>query len=208
MTSKITVSLAAGLMLLQGCASMSQQECAVSDWHAVGFEDGARGLPSEHIGEYRKACSKHGVVPDLAAYRAGREEGLREFCRPQRGFDLGSRGGNYGGVCPPDLNEAFYDAFSTGRHLYELRTAVNNTNRLIEQKRRQIVALDEEATAIETALVGKEATAEERLQMLVELRAIPEQRAQLEQEIIALEHERAIHEQRLADYERSLYDYS
>jgi hypothetical protein len=161
-------------------------------------------MPSEHVGEYRKACSKHGVVPDLAAYRAGREEGLLEFCRPQRGFDLGSRGGSYNGVCPPDLNGAFTESYNSGRQLYELRTAVQNTSRLIEQKKRQIASLDEEAKNIETALVGTEATAEERLQMLVELRGIPERRALLEQEIFELKQDLVIHEQALADYERSI----
>lgn len=196
--------LTAILLLQQGCSSMSQQECAISDWHAVGFEDGARGMPSEHIGEYRKACSKHGVVPDLGAYRAGRAEGLLEFCRPQRGFDLGSRGGSYNGVCPPELDAAFTDAYNTGRHLHGLRSAVQSTSRAIAQKRREMDGLDDRANEIESALVGKDATAEERLQMLVELRAIPERRIQLEQEIIDLEPQLEMHEQALADFERSL----
>ncbi len=208
MNTKAALALTAALILIQGCSSMSQQECAISDWHAVGFEDGARGMPSENVGQYRKACSRHGVVPDLAAYRAGREEGLLEFCRPQRGFDLGSRGGSYNGVCPAQLNAAFTDAFNTGKRLYELRTAVQNTSRLMEQKKREIAALTEQEKEIETALVGREATAEERLQMLVELRAIPERRMQLEQEISELGHERAMHEQALADYESTLYDYN
>src|SRR5262245_45861049 len=95
------------MLALSGCASMSKNECLTVDWRTVGFEDGAAGYPADRIGQHCKACAKHGVTPDLAAYQSGREQGLREYCRPQNGFRVGSRGSGYDGSCPADMDEAF-----------------------------------------------------------------------------------------------------
>ena len=78
---------------------MSAEECALSDWHAVGFEDGSLGYAAARLGDHRRACAEHGYAPDFAAYQAGREEGLRLYCQPSRGFNVGSKGGQYNGVC-------------------------------------------------------------------------------------------------------------
>ncbi len=64
------------LMLASGCATMSEEECLVADWHAIGYEDGAAGLQVAQLGKRREACAEYGVRPDTAAYRAGRDEGL------------------------------------------------------------------------------------------------------------------------------------
>ena len=68
--NRSVMTLAAAALLLQGCASMNQDECLVSDWRLVGYEDGAAGQPANRIGEHRKACASYGVTPDLTAYRA------------------------------------------------------------------------------------------------------------------------------------------
>ena len=84
-------------IMIGGCSAMSEQECLVSDWHAVGFEDGARGYPVEQIAQYRKSCADYGVAPDLAQYQAGRQSGLVEYCQPDRAFQIGSTGaGSHG----------------------------------------------------------------------------------------------------------------
>ena len=67
------------LLGLSGCATMSADECVMSDWHTIGFEDGARGYTADQLGNRRKSCAKHGVAPDFEAYQAGREEGLRQY---------------------------------------------------------------------------------------------------------------------------------
>ena len=80
---RLALPLAAIACLLAGCSStMSKDECRTVDWRTVGYEDGVAGRSGERIGEHRKACAEHGVTPDLNAYRAGRAEGLREYCQP------------------------------------------------------------------------------------------------------------------------------
>ena len=54
--------LAAMAIVVQGCASMSGQECMVADWQAIGYEDGVRGASGDRIGNHRKACAKHGLM--------------------------------------------------------------------------------------------------------------------------------------------------
>ena len=40
---------------LGGCATMSGDECATSDWTAIGYEDGSRGYTTERFGKHSKA---------------------------------------------------------------------------------------------------------------------------------------------------------
>src|SRR5690606_9909555 len=79
------------LFVLAGCAGMSEQACLVSDWRTIGFEHGASGRPVSSFGTYRQQCARHGVAPDLEAYRAGHAAGVESYCRPSRGFDVGRR---------------------------------------------------------------------------------------------------------------------
>ena len=58
------------LLALNGCASMNADECVMSDWQTICFEDGARGYTMDRLGQHRKACAKHGVAPDLRAYQS------------------------------------------------------------------------------------------------------------------------------------------
>lgn len=90
--------------LVGGCASLNESECRSADWRTIGYEDGALGESAARIGKHRQACASHGIAPNLAAYQQGREEGLRQFCRPQNGFRLGEQGVPYRGICPHTLN--------------------------------------------------------------------------------------------------------
>ncbi len=129
MNSKwISISALLVFAALGGCASMSSEECANSDWIAVGFEDGSRGYSTDRFGKRRKACAKHGITADFQAYQSGRADGLVEFCQPGRGFNLGVSGGHYNGVCDVALEEEFLDAYRVGHQLYGLRSNVNNAN--------------------------------------------------------------------------------
>ena len=124
-TRKLVIIIASSLVL-GGCATMSGDECRVSDWRSIGYEDGVKGYSGDRIGSHRKACAKHGVTPDMQEYQAGRAEGLKEFCQPQNGFRVGARGGSYSGVCPDDLEDDFFDAYQAGRQLYTLESSLRS----------------------------------------------------------------------------------
>ena len=189
------------LLLLGGCAGMSGDECVMSDWRTVGYEDGLRGFTGDQIGNYRKACAKHGVAPDFEAYQAGRNEGLREYCTPSRGFSVGSHGGRYYGVCSAHYEAEFLDAYNAGHQLYTLRSNVNRASSAIASKEREIERIDASIVDTELGLISPETTAEGRIALLVDLKNLSERRGQLEAEIHALYDERAFHQAELDSYQ-------
>lgn len=196
------------LVLFSGCATMSRDECLVSDWRAIGYEDGARGYTSDRLGQHRKACADHGVAPDLDAYKQGRSEGLEEFCQPQNGFDLGSRGGQYRGVCPAGLEDSFVEAYRTGRHLYELESNVQSAARQIAYKKNQLDSLKRELAEKSSRLIASGVPTEERAKLLIETKEIAEEQGRLEAEILDLAEDKGVREEQLAAYRASLaYNY-
>jgi hypothetical protein len=201
----ITVILA--FSVLSGCATMSGDECAVSDWTAVGYSDGARGYTSDQLSKYNKACAKHGVTPDFRAYQSGREEGLREFCQPGNGFSLGERGGRYHGVCSPDLEPHFLDAYRVGSHLYSLRSNVNSASSRIAHSERELENTKDEIRHKEALLIDEETTTTDRVLLLADLKDLSERIGQLESEIRTLYDERARHEVELQNYQASVTAY-
>jgi len=196
--------LITGILGLSGCASMSGDECLTSDWQLIGFEDGSRGYGSERLGEHRKACAKHGVTPDLQAYRAGREEGLRDFCQPARGFNLGTRGGHYNGICSAELEGDFVDAYRAGYRLYELRANINSANYQINAKQNELDSIQDLIREKEALLIASETTIQDRILTLADLKDLSERTGQLETEIAFLIDDRAHHEEQLADYQATV----
>ena len=194
-------------LMLSGCATMNADQCAMSDWHAVGYEDGTRGSSGDRFGQYRKACAKHSVAPDFQAYQAGRKEGLVEYCRPSRGFNLGAAGGRYNGVCDVALEEEFLDAYRVGSQLYTLRSNVNRVNGAIASREQQMAENVDTIKAKEAVLIAADTTVEDRVLVLADLKRLSEEQGELEAEIEQLIDERARHETELADYESTVAAY-
>ena len=203
-----TAMVGALVLTLSGCAAMNEQECLVTDWRTVGFEDGALGRPVESIGGYRQACAKHGVAPDLDSYRAGHADGVESFCQPVKGFNYGRSGATYRGVCPADLEYGFLAAYNDGRHLYELESAVRGADAQISQRRRALENIKTDITAHEAALITEGTSAGERVTLLAQTKELARQHGVIEAEIVELERERALHAQALYEYRNTLaYDF-
>ena len=196
------LSVAAG-----GCATMNEDQCLTSDWSAIGYEDGARGQTSDRFGSYRKACAKHGVTPDFRAYQAGRDEGLLEYCRPSKGYNLGVSGRSYNGVCHAGLEEDFLDAYRVGHELYTLRSAVNNATARIESKEQELEDVRGTVAEKEALLIASDTLVQDRVLILKDLKELSERVGVLEAEIEDLVAERAHHEYALSDYEQSVAAY-
>lgn len=201
------VALAAATLAMSGCASMSGEECMATDWSAVGYEDGARGYTSDRFGQHRKACAKHGVTADFGDYQAGREQGLREYCQPGRGFDVGASGGRYYGVCDVQLEGDFLDAYNAGAHLYALRSNVNRATADIKSRERELEEVAESTRQKEILLIAEETTTEERIILLADLKKLSEQKGRLEAEIRELYDVRARHQAELEDYQVAVADF-
>jgi hypothetical protein len=200
--------LSAGILALSGCASMSGDECATSDWSAVGYEDGSRGYTSERLGDHRKACAKHGVTPDFQAYQGGRTDGLVEFCQPSRGYNLGARGGRYNGVCGFELEPDFLDAYRVGQQLHTLRSNVNSADSQIHSKEHELEEIEDSVLNKGVLLIAAETSTEDRILLLADLKRLSERTGELETEIEMLIADRARFEQDLRDYEQTVAAYA
>lgn len=191
---------------LSGCATMSGDECMTSDWVAIGYEDGARGYTTDRLASHRKACAKHGVTPDFAAYQNGRDQGLVEYCQPSRGFNVGSHGGQYNGVCSVNLEANFLDAYNAGYHLYTLRSDVNRANSSINSKENELEELEDKVLQNGIDIVAKETTQEERILLLADMKDMAERTGQLEAEIKDLYEVRAHAHAELEYYQMVIVD--
>ena len=186
---------------MSGCATMSGDECMTSDWSAIGYEDGSRGYTDDRLAKHRKACAKHGVTPDFAAYQSGRDQGLVQYCQPSRGFSVGANGGRYNGVCRVDLEPDFLDAYNAGYHLHTLRSNVSHANSDIYSKEHELKEIDEDVAQLEAALISDESTKEDRVLILADLKEHSERAGQLNTEIKDLYDYRARAEVELQHYQ-------
>lgn len=179
----------------------------MSDWHAVGYADGAQGYTTDRFSRYSKACADHGITPNFTAYQVGRDEGLVEFCQPSRGYNLGVSGGHYYGVCDAAMEEEFLDAYRVGNQLYTLRSAVNSASNRIYAKERELERVQDEIRSKEALLIADETTTQDRVLLLADLKDLSERIGELEVEIDVLIQDRARFEYELHDYERTVASY-
>ena len=112
------VLLALGLILLQfACSSLSirvKQRCQSVDVRQKGLSDGLKGLPKSVFETDFKKCLEYGVSLDRKLYYSSWEEGLKQFCRPEKALDMGRKGRKYHNVCPEDLEKEFLKAYKKG----------------------------------------------------------------------------------------------
>jgi hypothetical protein len=196
--------LVLALIMLSGCAGMSEQACLVTDWRSVGFEDGVAGRSAGSIGNYRQQCSRHGIAPDLAEYRAGHSEGVLVYCRAGNGFEVGRRGNSYRGVCPADLEPGFLAAYSEGFHLYELEDAVRSVDREIAGRHQRLEQLTYEISAASAAIIADGTSAERRAQLLLDTAAMAAEQGRIAEELEGLATERVFREADLRAYRETL----
>jgi Protein of unknown function (DUF2799) len=182
-SSRYILALLPLLILLPGCASMNKSECMTVDWQTVGYEDGAAGRSGDRIAQHRKACAKHGVTPDLKAYQAGREQGLREYCQPQNGYRLGERGGEYGGICPADLARHFEDAYRDGFELYGLRARVSEAANDVANMRAEFKRSQDEMIAASAVVIDGTVDKAVKAQALLDVKRLAERQGALKAQI-------------------------
>jgi hypothetical protein len=161
----------------------------VADWRLIGYQDGAAGKQASVVGKYREDCAQHGVVPDLDAYRAGRAEGLRQFCTADNGYRLGQAGRGYSAVCPSGSDDAFRAAYDEGREIYLARSRVSNTHSRIQSKQQTISTLEQEKEDRLAEMISDGITSEQRVLLLYRIHKIEKEIHSTEDEIGLLEHD-------------------
>ncbi len=186
--------------LISACTVMSEEECRYADWRVVGYEDGNAGQGIDRFTNYRTTCADFGVVPDFDAWQAGREQGLQQYCQPRQGFTLGESGRDYNGVCAGELEPDFLEAYRMGSELRALQRAVGSIESAISSREQQINEIDAEIDEFEAIIIVADTTAEERAELLAEMRELTEFRSEL-----IVDHEYLLEQLASAEFELAEY---
>ena len=112
------ISTVATIFLLAGCATVSKEDCLLTDWYEIGRMDGMQGTPRTEFQNRARPCLEHGVQTNRQAYYRGHDEGLKYYCTELKGFELGRVGLPYKSVCPRQLEKDFRTGYQNGLQLY------------------------------------------------------------------------------------------
>ena len=192
------------VLLISGCATLSESQCMAGDWETVGYRDGLAGKQSAELLDHQNACVRHGVIPDRTEYLAGWEDGVRQFCQPNNGFAVGESGRDFVSVCPQGMQDAFYEAYQEGRRLHLAEAEIEAVNRQISQKEYRLEQLDAELADTEAELIADDTSKFDRVHLLDRTRALASRQGELEAEIQALRVDAALKRERLNDLRQTL----
>lgn len=193
----LTIGAVVLCVALAGCGggkekrlAAERDRCLMTNWKTMGYQDGSQGRDMRAFEQRGNTCSKHGVSPELDAYVEGRNAGLKEYCRPRQGFNLGASGYSYNGVCPAGLEQPFMAAYGEGKQLYDLQVTLSNAEQRLanaeaEDDRLGVAIEDQSMQALSPGLL-----AADRLAMGVEIKRMAKERKRLKKQLPALRAER------------------
>ncbi len=133
--------ICAMLLGLAGCATLTEDECRVGDWYGIGFDDGRDGRKAGFLTEHRKACAEAGISPVQTEWEAGRQEGLKRYCRPARAYRIGRAGRKLSAVCTDDQWRQMKPAYQHGRSYYRIEQDLDELDREKDLIRHQLAGL-------------------------------------------------------------------
>lgn len=123
-----------GTFFLFSCATLNEQQCRTGNWEEIGRQDGARGFSASRVNSHTKACQEHGIQVNNAIYQKGYDEGVRSYCTPENGYQLGRLGMLASqATCPADLASAFTTALSKGFSDYRAELAAKEAERKVRE---------------------------------------------------------------------------
>src|SRR5690625_561949 len=117
------------VVVMSGCATMTESECATADWHDVGYKDGRNGKPRDYMQERSTDCAKRGYALDAKKYQAGRDQGIAQYCTAENGRSEGLKGHPYLDACPAQLERDFLAPYRAAKRVYDAQEKVDELNR-------------------------------------------------------------------------------
>lgn len=161
----ILAAATASVLTLGSCATMSEDQCLAGAWGQQGYADGRSGQPASRLDDHTSACAKYGVIPDARSYYSAREDGLRDYCTPSRGFQAGREGSSYANVCPPQLEMDFLPAYRDGQMVYAVEQALSSARSSVSSLGSRAEDLDEKIRAKRSEMRASGLTDEQREQI-------------------------------------------
>lgn len=138
----IVIISAIAMVLLSGCATLSENQCRLGDWEGIGFSDGSNGYTLGRFEEHQKACAEYGVAPKLQEYQRGYEKGLAQYCVPSNGYVIGRQGKAYYGVCTGPGSDQFVQNYYAGKREYEVKTRLDEISRKMDEIDKKLMKTD------------------------------------------------------------------
>jgi hypothetical protein len=168
------------LVMLAGCETVSEEQCVVGDWQALGQADAASGHDPSRFEKVVKDCGRYGITPDAAAYQAGWNQGVLLYCTPQNGFSLGRQGKSLSRICPPHLAAAFESSHSLGRRIWTAEDRVRDLESEISSKERDISRFRTDLDKIRCEVVTSDVLKECRIKRLNKREELQDAREELQ----------------------------
>ncbi|WP_249409203.1 DUF2799 domain-containing protein [Acinetobacter sp. SFB] len=114
---KLKMLLLGSIVMLNGCAIMSKNECLSANWGLIGQNDGYNGNGS-FMQKRTQACMKHNAILDTGAYTTGYKKGLKNFCNPQTIFDYALQGRGTYQSCPMEMQNSLRPYYNVAHNFY------------------------------------------------------------------------------------------
>ena len=180
-------------ILLQGCSTMSREECLNADWQQVGYSDGYIGYDKTRLDSHRKACASADVTVGFNEYQTGWNRGNREYCSPDMGRKEGQNGRRYRGVCPDDLEPGFLAAYEPAYEIYQVEREISSLQSALKRLQNQEKDNQKEISELQFAMARSD-DQERRLRYLEKINKMENEQLSLQKEL--LEKQRSITEQK------------
>ena len=186
--SRILLLFIITVVSLQGCGTLSPDECQTMDGYTVGLQDGLQGRTARPVEDFHKACAKpHDVTAQIAEYGRGRGQGLKQFCSARIGFQLGSKGVHYNGVCPGDAQQEFLAAYRQGKEIFDSELQIRRLAEILHVNRSQLRTLTATAQRKEAEMAAHDTASKRRAVLLAEMSDLQQTVAMVETEISGIE---------------------
>lgn len=205
------VALLLAIFVVAGCGPSKEERdqrqtaaCQATDWWALGFEDGVKGLRADYFGKYRRKCAPYGVTAEISPYLSGRDEGLLEYCTPRGGYLTGVEGRKYANVCPPGLERAFLDARKDGQGLRERRATVDNTASRLSKARQRADDLEFIIADKSTSMISLSTAVADKVNLGIQIKQLTQEKIDLERSIPRMEADLGAAQRELNDYRDSI----
>jgi len=179
-------------LVFTACASLSEDECKLANWEVIGYEDGNKGYGQAQIGKHRSACAKHGIAPDLATYQQGHQRGVRAFCNPSRAYSIGTRGSQYKGMCPKDLEPAFLKAYRAGKKVHIASQRVKALQNKHNKQESELKTIQTQLKAKEGLLISPQGNVAQKASLLLEIKDLNQRSGELNSQIKHTDRELAV----------------
>ncbi|MCK4492415.1 MAG: DUF2799 domain-containing protein [Methylococcales bacterium] len=152
-------------LMLNSCATLSQEDCIQGAWFELGLEDGRQGKTFNRLAKHQKSCTEYGIGIDSEAYSSGRQKGLKDYCQVDNAVELGLGGYRYRSVCPSESHSDFLRYYEPAYNVYQGKKDLEN--------------LDERLFFKEKKLLNTELSDEKRSKISVEIDDLDRERSRV-----------------------------